>query len=194
MKHALETERLRIRPHRPGDLKRLHRWQNDLALLASNASVVESQNLRRTSTQLRKWIETDDRAFLRAAVDLKETGEFIGFAQLALIDEVNRNCRIGLTIGERRLWDQGLGTELLQALIEIGFSRIHLHRITGEVYASNDRASRVFAKVGFRKEGVLRQSVYRNGTWIDEIVFGLLSDEWVLPENGSPFPTSGQQE
>lgn len=47
-----------------------------------------------------------------------------------------------------------------------------------EVYGHNHRARRVYEKVGFVVEGVLREARSRNGEWVDEVVMGLLDREW----------------
>ena len=182
MKVFAETARLILRGHRPRDLRRLHSWQNDVALLALNASTIQTQSLRRTATQLRRWMESQDDAFVRMAVELKATGALIGFAQLAFVDRINRNCKVGLTIGERDCWNLGLGTELISGLAQFAFSQLGLHRMVAEVYETNGRAVRAFEKVGFLKEGIMRDNLYREGRWVNEFVFGLLEEEWARSE------------
>ena len=59
-----------------------------------------------------------------------------------------------------------------------GFERLGLHRISLEVYAFNPRARRAYEKVGFRVEGVLRDSFRYNGEWIDATVMSILASEW----------------
>lgn len=174
----IETERLMMRKHRASDLRKLHRWQNDVELLSFNSSTISLQSLRSTAGQLRRWIEADDDAFVRVAVDHKATGSFIGFAQFAFVDRVNLNCKVGLTIGEKEFWNRGLGAELLSGLADFGFTHLGLHRMTGEVYETNTRAVRTFEKVRFVREGVLRDTLLRDNRWVNEIVFGLIAKDW----------------
>jgi RimJ/RimL family protein N-acetyltransferase len=155
----------------------LHQWQNDLELLDLNASHPASQSLHHTEAQLIRWMRGDPTC-IRFAIDSKETNTLLGFAQLALIDEIDRNCKIGITIGPAEHRGIGLGRELLHALLDYAFATLQLHRVAAEVYSHNERALRLFRGFGFVEEGRLRQVTLRNAQWVDEVAFGLLQTEW----------------
>ncbi|MCG5436294.1 GNAT family N-acetyltransferase [Micromonospora foliorum] len=59
-----------------------------------------------------------------------------------------------------------------------GFERLCLHRISLEVFAFNPRARRVYEKVGFVAEGVLRQVLRDGDDWVDATVMSILAPEW----------------
>jgi RimJ/RimL family protein N-acetyltransferase len=94
------------------------------------------------------------------------------------LDNRNRVGSIGIVIGEKPYWGKGYGTEALQILIEYAFQTLNLHRVELMVYSSNPRAIACYNKVGFKKEGVLRKSVFINGEYHDKIWLGLLKEEW----------------
>ena len=66
----------------------------------------------------------------------------------------------------------------LRLIVGYGFEQIGLHRISLEVYAFNPRARHVYEKTGFVAEGVLRESLYYGGEWVDATVMSILDHEW----------------
>ena len=78
----------------------------------------------------------------------------------------------------RSTWGQGLGPEAMRTLARHLFTERGHHRLTTDPAADNARALRAYEKVGFRREGVLRQDTYRDGRYWDTIVMGMLREEW----------------
>ena len=95
------------------------------------------------------------------------------------IDWKNRVGMIGIMIGEKEYWGKGYGTEALRMLVKYGFNTLNLNRIELETYAFNTRALKSYNKVGFKQEGLKRNSYFKNGKYIDSIIMGLLKEEWV---------------
>jgi RimJ/RimL family protein N-acetyltransferase len=122
---------------------------------------------------------------LDLAVADKATGECVGEAVLNQWDPGNESCNFRILIGPRGR-DRGLGTEATRLIVGYGFEFLRLHRVSLEVYAFNPRARRAYQKVGFRPEGVLRDSLRYNDEWIDATVMAILAPEWtsVTPRQG----------
>ncbi|MFC4066389.1 GNAT family N-acetyltransferase [Actinoplanes subglobosus] len=117
----------------------------------------------------------DDRLDL-AVVD-RATGECVGEVVLNEWDPHNRSCNFRtLMVAAGR--NRGLGTEAIRLIVGYGFEKLGLHRISLEVFAHNPRARRVYEKVGFVAEGVLRQSLRDGDDWIDATVMSILAPEW----------------
>jgi len=125
------------------------------------------------------WCSTrnDQPDRLDLAVVDKATGECVGEVVLNQWDPGNESCNFRILIGPRGR-DRGLGTEATRLIIGYGFEHLGLHRISLEVYAFNPRARRAYEKVGFRAEGVLRESLRYNGEWHDATVMSILAPEW----------------
>jgi RimJ/RimL family protein N-acetyltransferase len=130
---------------------------------------------------LRDWYATrngqTDR--LDLAITDRATGECVGEAVLSQWDPGNESCDFRILIGPGGR-NRGLGTEATRLIVGYGFERLGLHRISLEVYAFNPRARRAYEKVGFRPEGVLRESLRYNGEWIDATVMSILAPEWTV--------------
>lgn len=129
--------------------------------------------------RMRAWYDTrrdqDDR--LDLAVVERRTGNVVGEVVLNEWDPDNQSCsfRISLVPGT---YGRGLGTEATRLMTEYGFEKLGLHRISLEVYAFNPRARRVYEKVGFVAEGVLRDALLWEGERVDATLMSILAPEW----------------
>lgn len=75
-------------------------------------------------------------------------------------------------------WNQGYTTEAAGRVVQHGFETLNLHRIQALVLPTNTGSVRVLEKLGFQREGVLRDYVLKWGEFQDRAVYGLLHDEW----------------
>ena len=178
----LQTPRLTLKPHTLADAVKLNAWENDPELLYFNDDQPEDRtpdSLEETRLYLEGITQNgNDGRIVNYAIHLRQNDELIGNGMIGFIDRYNGSCRLGITIGEKRYWGTGLGKEALTAVIHYCFDTIGIHRIGAEVYAFNQRSIRLFEGLGFRREGVIRQAVWKNGGYSDEYLFGLLKDEW----------------
>ena len=86
-------------------------------------------------------------------------GGAIGHIQLSNIDRENRSAGVArVLVGPKSLRGKGLGTEIMRAVLKVGFEKLGLHRIYLHVYDFNQAAIRCYEKVGFRQEGLLRDA------------------------------------
>jgi RimJ/RimL family protein N-acetyltransferase len=107
-----------------------------------------------------------------------QPGVAIGNCSLFDVDARNQRAELGIVIGEKEYWSQGYGTDAIKTMLRYAFDEMNLRRVYLRVYAANTRAMRCYEKCGFRTEGRLRQHVYRNGVWHDEIIMAVLRDEF----------------
>ncbi|MFE7933222.1 GNAT family N-acetyltransferase [Streptomyces sp. NPDC057456] len=132
-----------------------------------------------TPERVRFWYgsraEQPDR--LDLAVTDRDTGELVGEVVLHEWDPDARSCTFRTLIGPRGR-GRGLGTEATRLIVGHGFERLGLHRVQLELYGDNERARRVYEKVGFVVEGVRREAALRNGVWVDEVLMAILDREW----------------
>jgi RimJ/RimL family protein N-acetyltransferase len=102
----------------------------------------------------------------------------IGFIRPKVTDTTSRNVWLRFVIGEKSAQGRGYAHEALMLTLDWLFNEQNMHKVTLETYATNKRALRFFEKIGFKKEGVLRDALYQDGTYHDIISFGLLASEF----------------
>lgn len=118
---------------------------------------------------------------------LEFEGRCIGTVSLDGVTPADRRAALGIGIFDEHLLGLGLGTEAIQLVAEHAFRDLDLHRLGLRVIASNTRAVRCYEKCGFRIEGRERESALVGDAWEDDLVMGLLADEF-LPLPGRLTP------
>lgn len=123
-----------------------------------------------------------------------EVGERpVGFANFRRLNEKHSNADIGIGIGEKDLWGQGLGSEALRLLVEYLLSQRGLHRIRLHVAARNYRAIGAYKRCGFELEGIEREGVRgEDGGWSDMAVMGLVQGRERPPFDPAPVTLAGK--
>ena len=89
-----------------------------------------------------------------------------------------RKARLGVMIGEKQYWSSGYGTDAMRAFLRFVFDEMNLHRVDLTVDADNQRAIACYRKCGFIEEVRLRQALYARGAHRDQLVMGILRDEF----------------
>ena len=102
----------------------------------------------------------------------------IGNVGLFDLDLVNGSAGLGIMIGEPGDRGRGHGTDMLEALVGFGLASLRLERIWLDVYDFNRGARRVYERVGFQHEGVMRHAFFREGRFVDAHRMSILSGEW----------------
>jgi RimJ/RimL family protein N-acetyltransferase len=104
-------------------------------------------------------------------------GELAGDALLWGIDLHNRSAHLGMGL-RPAFRGRGLGTDVVRALCEYGFTVRGLHRLQIETLATNAAMLKAAERAGFVREGTLRRAAWVTGEFVDEVILGLLSADW----------------
>ncbi|GAA4671455.1 GNAT family protein [Streptomyces chumphonensis] len=124
----------------------------------------------------------------RLAVDRVQDGAFVGWCALTDWDPVHRSASLGYCLVDA-LWGRGYATEVAHAVLRWGFDTWDLNRVQAETDTRNEASARVLEKVGFVREGTLREDCVVNGEVSDTWVFGLIRREWRPDGRGFARPT-----
>jgi RimJ/RimL family protein N-acetyltransferase len=192
-----ETERLVIKPHTAASVDTFYRWENDLDLVYVNDDdsdafrPVSLEAVRRYVGQMSHPRLQDD--FLHFAIHTRPDDRLIGDATVGYIDRHHRRCKVGITIGEKSEWGKGYAREALEPVIAFCFIKLGLNRIGAEIYCFNERSRRLFESMGFQREGLIRQSVWKGGQPINDCLYGLLREDWEKTHPDQPSPASALQ-
>ena len=116
---------------------------------------------------------------LAMGIHVRHTGRLIGSCAFSQLDADNGSVLFHITIGEKDAWGRGFGTEAAELMLWLAFERMGLHRVGLSVFAFNERAIRSYTKAGFVEEGRLRSAIARDGGYWDEVLMGILRDEWL---------------
>jgi RimJ/RimL family protein N-acetyltransferase len=106
-------------------------------------------------------------------------GKLIGNLGLINVDWKNSQALLGIVIGEKEYWNHGYGADAIMALLGFAFKQMNLHRVHLATYEYNERAIKCYQKCGFRLEGRMRQAHFYGGRYHDELVMGILREEFL---------------
>jgi len=171
-----EGDKVRLRAYEADDIEKAHAYINDPEL---KHFLTPGIPFPLTLEDEKKFIEgisafKDNYSF---AIETME-GEYIGGCGMNNVDWKNSVATIGIFIGAKGYWGKGFGTDALKILINFIFNEMNINKIALNVYSFNERAIKSYEKCGFKVEGTLRQALYKNGQYYDDIIMGLLRDEY----------------
>lgn len=79
---------------------------------------------------------------------------------------------------EPAYWGQGFATESARLVLELGFAKLDMHKMSASCDAGNTASERVMVKIGMTQEGAFRHAHRRFGEWRTRLWYGILRDEW----------------
>lgn len=168
--------RVYIRIINKDDLGRITRWLNDPEISDIMGYLptfsIESQN-----SYYDKLIIDKTRFIF--AICQKENDEHIGNVGLGNIDYIHRHAMFSIFIFEYNSRYLGFGTEATRLCLDFAFNRLNLNKVylrTSERFVS---AIKMYEKIGFVKEGIMRQHYYTNGKYEDKIIYSILKSEYL---------------
>lgn len=167
----LEGETVELRTIEAEDIDFLQRTINDPRVRTTLAPVRPKNR-----PEQRDWIESlgeTDSINLLICVD--ETP--VGSADLKPPNQDWGVAEVGVMV-DPDYWNEGYATAAVDRLCEYAFEERRLNKVYATVYATNPAGNRVFEKVGFENEGVLRKEGFVNGQHVDVHRYGLLADDW----------------
>lgn len=128
-------------------------------------------------TNQRKWIsELKNDKTIRYAIDYKTTG-FAGIISLSNLDFKNRSGNINIKL-LKSARGQGIAEHSVKLLISYCFDELNLNCLYAGVLEKNEASKRLWLKLGFKIDGILRQRVYKNGEYHNLIEYSILKDEY----------------
>jgi RimJ/RimL family protein N-acetyltransferase len=153
------------------------------------AEMVNRPEVQRTTRLSGRISVAAEEAFIEAvaeardqvvlAITAADDGRLLGVAGLhGLVTDGARQSELGIFIGDPAEWGKGFATDAVRLLLAHGFGPLRLNRIWLHVHADNVAGIRAYEKVGFRREGLLRQAAARDGVLVDVVVMAVLRSEW----------------
>ena len=177
---TIKAERICLRGIEESDLDQLYSIFSDPKVMRYWSTLpLESIEEART---LLKEIQTGNqqRTMLKWGVALKETDILIGTVTLFHLEQSQERAEIGYAQA-RAYWGQGYIHEALQSLLTYAFEEMKLRRVEADVDPRNAASIKTLERLGFQKEGFLRERWHVGGEIQDALFYGLLEREWLRP-------------
>jgi RimJ/RimL family protein N-acetyltransferase len=140
---------------------------------------------REAAAQLQREIAegNENGSMFKWGLALRESNSVIGTTTLFNLNLDNGRAEIGYAMG-RAHWGKGYMNEALQALVSHAFEVMNLRRLEADVDPRNAASIRTLERLGFQREGFLRERWHVNGEIQHAFFYGLLRREW---KRSTPF-------
>lgn len=169
---------LQLRPATVADLLDVRKWIDTPAALLQWAGPVFSYPL--DEPQIREHLAGTDQPLSarRAFTAVDEADRVVGYLELDRIDRENRTASVSRVIVSPDTRGEGYGGEMVRRAVTVGFDDLELHRIGLRVFAFNDAALACYERVGFTREGTLRDARRHGDEYWSLVQMSILDDEW----------------
>ncbi|GAA4373796.1 GNAT family N-acetyltransferase [Nocardioides caricicola] len=174
---TLTTARLRLRPFEDADADGLWALHSDAHVLRYWDGPPWTDPARAATFLASCRQLAEDGTGARLAVDRLADGAFLGWCTLSRVNPGFRSAALGYCYLQTS-WGRGYATEAARAVLQWAFDTLDLNRVQAETDTRNAASARVLEKLGFQREGTLRQDCIVDGVVSDTWVFGLLRSDW----------------
>ncbi|MCA1010611.1 GNAT family N-acetyltransferase [Halobacillus halophilus] len=171
------TERIYLRKVTKEDADTYHKWR-------SNPAVMEN-----TSPHLDVYTREDTENFILSimksassksyVIQHRENDEPIGIVSLINLDYKNRNAECIIDLGNEEYWGKGYAKEAMNELLKYSFLELNLHKVSLRVFSFNERAIKLYERLGFEREGEQKEQLFRNGSWHGIIMMAIFQNKYV---------------
>ncbi|MGE7879745.1 GNAT family N-acetyltransferase [Peribacillus muralis] len=164
-----------LRPIKDEDMESVYKSCQDeefLYMTATRNSFTLDQNIK-SYKQFSK-----DPTRYDFAICLLDNNKIIGDLSILDIDQDNKKAGYRISLHSRNTLNKGYGTEATQLAQKFTFEELKLNRLELEVFSHNIRGIKAYENAGFKKEGTLRQSLYMNNKYSDEVLMGMLQEDY----------------
>lgn len=172
----LRTDRLVLRPLRAGDEDALYAIFSD-AKVMRYWSTPAWTSIEPARTMVARDLAQVSGDHLRLGIELAQDGLLVGTCTLFSINSICRRAEVGYGLSASA-WGHGYMNEALHALLDYGFRNLNLNRIEADIDPRNVASAKSLERLGFTKEGYLRERWIVGEEVSDTALYGLLQRDW----------------
>lgn len=160
------------------DLKQLRDWRNNTEF---RKHFREYRELNMANQE--QWFEQKvmkDPTTMMFSIRRLSDNELLGCCGFVYISWVHRHADLSLYVGWNNEYidDTGYAEDACRELLRYGFHELTLNKVWTEIYDFDEKKWRLYKKIGFQKDGVLRQNYFYDGKWWDSRIISLLAEEF----------------
>ena len=173
----IHTERLFLRKISLKDAEPLFKYWSDPEV-TKYLNVDTFKNIEQAYSMIRLLNSLyGNKEGIRWVIILKRDNNVIGTC--GYNNWIKRSSRgeIGYELG-RKYWGNGFASEAVKKILNYGFKKMNLNRIEAFTVQESISSIKLLKKLGFKKEGLLKEYGYWNGKYWDENLFSLLKSDW----------------
>jgi RimJ/RimL family protein N-acetyltransferase len=168
----LRGKKIILRPIKMSDAPRYVKWLSD--------SDVHKFTTRKgiTLKEEKKWIRELPKKKNEKTFAI-ETRNKVHIGSVGLrIKPMDENAILGILIGDKRYWSSGYGTDAMRTILQYGFEKLKLHKISLGVFSYNPRAINLYLDMGFEIQGIYEEDIRWKSKYYDLYQMALFKNKW----------------
>lgn len=134
-------------------------------------------NSREKQTEYFEFLKKSTSDVVLAIVE-GQTHRHVGNVGLHKIDWVHRSAEVGIVIGEKECWGQGMGTEAWHLITKYAIDTLNLNRLYAHIVSENKGSLKCAEASGFKKIGVIEQFLFKDGRYLDACYLNLVAKDF----------------
>jgi RimJ/RimL family protein N-acetyltransferase len=128
------------------------------------------------------WFEEKvvrDNTTLMFSIKENKSNKLIGCCGFVYINWVHRHADLSLYVGldDKYIDDIGYAEDSCNILMDYGFNQLNLNKIWTEIYEFDALKKKLYDKIGFKQDGLLRENYWYDGRWWDSRILSKLASE-----------------
>ena len=165
-----------LRPVLESDIPQFHIWMNDPDVTEYLLTFMP-MSLKEEYDWFEKISKPTNNSLVLAIVDAS-TDKLIGSIGINNVSMRDGTATTGTSIGDKKYWSKGYGTEAKMLLLEFAFHEMNLRKICSEVTEYNERSLAYARKCGYKEEARLPKQYYRKGKYWDKVILAVYRTKW----------------
>jgi [ribosomal protein S5]-alanine N-acetyltransferase len=177
MNSFIETPRLKLRKITPDTFDFIYKNYSDDKLKIF-LGLTTDEDLAKEKNRYEKGLSTFNKSFAYFHLLDKLTENNLGWCGFHTWFIDHRRAEIGYVLNDDSYKGKGIMREAIAPIVHFGFNEMNLHRIEAFISPDNEPSLKLVAKLGFTKEGHLREHYFKDNQMEDSLIFSLLRHEY----------------
>ena len=166
-----------IRKFEEKDIPNKIKWIND-----SNNNKYLHYDLPLEYDKTLNWFINNKNRKDRFDAVIEVEGIPVGLIGLLSIDKKNSKAEYYITLGEPKYKGKGIAKLASKILLDYAFKKLEINKVYLFTEIENIKAQKLFEKIGFKKEGLLKEDIKNGNDLVDRYVYGICKDDYYSKE------------
>lgn len=168
-------EKVCLRAYKEEDIKKALQFINDKELMKNLTTKIPFPMTLWEEEEFIKSQKSNQKGEYKFAIEDLEAKKYIGGCGINDVNWLTRVATVGIMIGDKDYWGKGYGSDAMQVLIKFIFEDMNMRKIRLSAFSFNERALKCYTKCGFEIEGVLKDEIFKDGKYYDEMILSIFN-------------------
>ena len=166
-------QKVRLRAYKEEDIPLSTKFMNDRELKKLLVTNIPFPMIYWEEEAWVKSQKSNNNGHYDFAIEDIETGKYISGCGIQGVNWLSRVALVEIMIGDKDYLDKGYGTDAMKTLISFIFDSMNINKVRLSTFSFNERAIKSYKKCWFTVEGILKNEIFKDGKYYDEIIMSI---------------------